>query len=119
MRKITSDLQKALAEVYRCLAPGGEFVFSAPFDRGSKNTLVRAEVTADGSIRHLLPPEYHGDPVNPNEGILCFQHFGWDLLSVLRETGFEDVKAVDYWSRDYGYFGNCLLFTARKSGGLH
>lgn len=108
------DYGKALKEVYRCLMPGGAFVFSAPFDRNAAKTLKRAEVLADGSIRHLLPPEYHGDPVRPNDGILCYQTFGWDLLDMLRSIGFEDVKAVDYWSRDYGYLGGCLIFMAHK-----
>jgi hypothetical protein len=100
--------------VYRCLSPGGTFLFSALFDRYAQEPLIRAEVLPGGSIRHLAPPEYHGDPVRPDKGILCYQTFGWDLLDLLRSIGFEDVKAVDYWSRDYGYLGGCLLFIARK-----
>lgn len=109
------DYRKALTEVYRCLATGGEFVFSVPFNIDSEKTLIRAEMCPEGNIHNLLPPEYHGDPLDPEKGILCYQTFGWDLLDMLRKMGFEDVKALDYWSREYEYLGTCMLFIARKS----
>jgi len=109
------DFIKAFSEVYRCLASGGEFIFSVPFNMSSEKTLIRAEMNAEGNIHHILPPEYHGDPLDPDKGILCFQTFGWDLLNLLQNIGFEDVKALDYWSKEYGYLGESLLFMARKS----
>ena len=27
-------------------------------------------------------------------GVLCFHHFGWDLLEALREAGFAGAEAV-------------------------
>ena len=52
----------------------------------------------DGTIEHLHPPEYHGDPLDPG-GCLCFHHFGWDLLDLLRDAGFRSVTAYSVWSR--------------------
>ena len=51
-----------------------------------------------GTISHLLPPEYHADP-------LCFYHFGWDLLDALRSLGFRDTLALIYWTGELGYLG--------------
>ena len=75
---------------------------------------MRAELDKDGVVHHLLPPEYHGDPIN-NDGCLCFYHFGWELLDQLRALGFSDVAAYFYWSRQFGYLGgDQLLFKAVK-----
>ncbi len=94
------DYQTALREAYRCLAPGGIFVMTAPFDLKAKNTCIRARVLMDGEIDHLLPPEYHGDSINPEKGVLCFQKFGWDFLDELRDIGFSNVEGLDYWVRN-------------------
>ncbi|NVZ08426.1 class I SAM-dependent methyltransferase [Allochromatium humboldtianum] len=108
------DYPAAARECLRCLKPGGVFVFSVPFIVEAQETLVRARLGSDGQIEHLHPPEYHGDPVS-DAGCLCYYHFGWELLDQLRDLGFVDVTALDYWSAAHGYLGgNTLLFTARK-----
>ncbi len=79
-------------------------MLSAPFMIGSDQTLVRAVIDKDGSIKHLLDPEYHGDPIN-GDGILCFYHFGWDLLDKIRDSGFSLVSVLVYNSQSFGYLG--------------
>jgi len=108
------DYVKGFSECFRCLKPGGSLCFTVPFT-GGPATLVRACVNLEGAVRHILPPEYHGDPLRA-DGCLCLHHFGWDMLDCLRELGFRDVAAVLYWSRDYGYLGanDQVLFVARK-----
>jgi radical SAM superfamily enzyme YgiQ (UPF0313 family)/2-polyprenyl-3-methyl-5-hydroxy-6-metoxy-1,4-benzoquinol methylase len=109
------DYRKALRECFRVLAPGGTLMFTVPFDRGSERTIIRAVAGPDGTIRHLLTPEYHGDPVNADAGCLCYQVFGWELLSDLKSAGFDDAGANMYWSRDFGYLGgDQLIFAATK-----
>lgn len=44
---------------------------TAPFNRDSQETLIRARVEQDGSITHFREPKYHGDPVHPEAGVLC------------------------------------------------
>lgn len=95
------DYRAALREIWRCLRPGGNLVMTVPFALNAPATIVRASVRPDGSIEHHLPPEYHGDPLDP-AGTLCFYHFGWDLLDELRSGGFRDAALYFYWSRDYG-----------------
>lgn len=69
---------------------------------------------SDGSIKHLLEPEYHGDPVT-SKACLCFSHFGWEMLGQMRESGFLDAYAVLFWSVDFGYLGSeQILFIACK-----
>jgi SAM-dependent methyltransferase len=102
------DYRRALTECARVLAPGGHMVFSVPFLSDAAETLVRARVGTDGTIEHLLPAEYHGDPLS-SDGCLCFQHFGWDLLDDLRAAGFSRAWACAYWSPRFGYLGGTQL----------
>jgi hypothetical protein len=97
--------QTALAEFYRCIRPGGNLLLTVPFWPDKVTTLTRAAPTSDGSdVIHFEPPEYHGDPLN-KDGVLCFYHFGWDLLDVIRQAGFSDPKLNFYWSLSLGYLG--------------
>jgi SAM-dependent methyltransferase len=110
------DYRQAFRESARALEPGGRLVFTAPFVTGNDRTLVRARLDANGDVVHIEPPEYHGDPLSPNGGILCFQHFGWDMLDALQEAGFQSTEALLLWSRQFGYLGdNQLLFVATKA----
>jgi SAM-dependent methyltransferase len=109
------DFRRALAECARVLVPGGRMLFSVPFHR-EPNHLLRARVRDDGSIEHIHPPEYHGDPLN-SQGCLCFHHFGWDMLDFLRQAGFQQAMVYAIWSPDLGYLanpGDILIFSAVK-----
>jgi SAM-dependent methyltransferase len=109
------DTCRALAECYRVLRPGGAMLFSVPFRLECNETLVRAIVDEKGEIQHLLPPEYHGDPLS-TAGCLAFYHFGWELLDKVRAAGFSEVNGYTFWSRSHGYLGSPLiLFLAKKS----
>jgi len=109
------EYTRAFRECARTLKPGGRLVFTAPFVVHNHATLVRARVGAKGAIEHLHPAEYHGDPISPNGGILCFQHFGWDMFEALKDAGFETTEALLVWSRHFGYLGNNqLMFVATK-----
>ncbi len=109
------DFLKAFAECARVLVPGGKMILSVPFHRGP-NHLLRARIGDDGVIEHLLPEEYHGNPLDP-KGCLCFHHFGWDILDFLKQVGFRRAAAYSIWSRELGFVsGDCdmLQFIAEK-----
>lgn len=107
------DYHRALAELHRVLAPGGQLILSAPFSVDRDETVVRARVEANGAITHLLAPEYHGDPVRGRA--LCFYHFGWDVLDLMRDIGFTEVALTVGRSDRFGYFSRgCVHLTASR-----
>jgi SAM-dependent methyltransferase len=108
------DYYSALSELCRVLKPGGMLVMTAPFNPHIQEHSVRARMNKDGSIEHLLEPEYHVDPLRP-EGCLCYYHFGWAMLDDLRAVGFKDAYVLRYASRELGYLGpDPLMFIAVK-----
>jgi SAM-dependent methyltransferase len=109
------NYRAALSELARVLQQGGQLVMSAPFNAHIQEHCVRAFVRADGSIEHMLEPEFHVDPLNP-QGCLCFYHFGWALLDDLRSVGFSDAYVVRYASKELCYLGaDPLMFMATKT----
>jgi hypothetical protein len=108
------DYYRAFAECARILKPAGKMLFSVPFDTRARHNRIRARMRADGTIEHLVPPEYHGHPKN-SKGSLCFQHFGWEMFQHMTEVGFSSVSALYYYSREYGYLGGeQIQFLAEK-----
>jgi SAM-dependent methyltransferase len=105
------DYTAALAEFARCLRPGGTLVLTAPFNPHTEQTVVRARLADDGSIEHLLPPEIHGDPLS--DGVLCWYHFGWDVLDRCRDAGFDEAAWHYSWDPGQALFGMWTL-VARK-----
>jgi SAM-dependent methyltransferase len=99
-----ADYESGLRECARVLEPGGSLMITVPFRRDRGLNLVRARDNSDGIVEHLLPPEYHGDPLDA-AGCLCYYHFGWELLGDMESAGFCEPRACLYWSRDFGYLG--------------
>ena len=109
------DYIAAFKESYRILKDNGMMFWTVPFASHNHENIIRATVLADGSINHILPPEYHGDPVNASAGILCYHHFGWEMFDQLRAIGFKDAYAITYWSDSLGYYNSDqFIFCAVK-----
>lgn len=87
------DLMAALRDTVRILKPGGKLIGTFPFDWGAAVTDIRARLTPAG-VEHVKPPEYHGNPVDPEGGSLVFQIPGWDVLEMCRAAGFSDACMV-------------------------
>lgn len=98
------SLDRALLEMRRLLRPGSRNIAVFPF---APVTTVRAQLRADGTIEHLLPPEYHGDPVRA-EGALVFAIPGWDVLDRARSAGFAQANMLFVSSIERGITGNQL-----------
>ncbi len=108
------DYLAALRQCFRCLKTPGLLIFTTPFILASEENVTRARQENDGSVEHVLAPEYHSDPFGKRQ-ILCFYHFGWQLLEEMAEIGFRDVHALLYWSRHFGYLGQeSVVFFAKK-----
>lgn len=109
------NFKKTFSESARVLKQGGALVFTVPFFHDQPETCIRATVDVQGNVQHILPPEFHGNPVS-NEGSLCFQNFGWDLLDALRSAGFKQPKANMYWGPWAGHIGfPFFVFSAQKA----
>jgi SAM-dependent methyltransferase len=76
------ELDKAFCETARVLKPGGAHLFTVP---PRAKTKKRAEIV-NGEIRHIEPPDYHLDPLNPR-GILAFWDIGPDLPKAIPCAG--------------------------------
>lgn len=98
------EYPKAIKEVHRVLKPGGQVLMTFPFN-AKHQTTTRAVVNEFGDVTHLLEPEYHGDPVNPEHGVLCYYHFGFDILSIFYSIGFRDAYILWHWSGATGNLG--------------
>ena len=105
------DYKQALSEFRRVLRDGGQLILTAPFLNASPTTLVRATIE-NANLVHLEPPEYHGNPTIPGDGVLCFYHFGWDLLDALRSAGFRSVALLDAWGDATATFGDQCAIVA-------
>ena len=110
------DPDSALRDIYRTLDSGGVVIFSVPFAVDSYDDIIRASMDSEGNIIHHMEPEYHGNPVDPENGALCFRYLGWSSLDRLREIGFVNVRIIAYWSETQGYLGKeQYMFVAEKA----
>ncbi len=109
------DPYRAHGEIRRVLRPGGHHVFTVPYREGVALDEVRARREPDGSIDHLLPAEYHGDPVRPEEGALVFTIFGLEMVPNVARIGF-DVRVLQLWDPTRGIVGGGgFVFDAARS----
>ena len=113
------DLDKALSEISRVLVPCGVLISTFPFLYRRESGLVKARLV-DGNLQFLLEPEYHGNPMRPDEGSLVFELPGWDILDRAKTAGFADAYMSFISSVENGIMGadinGVFVFVATKLG---
>jgi SAM-dependent methyltransferase len=103
----------AYAEIARVLRPGGRHVFTVPF-RYDRPTETRVDTSGAEDV-HLLPPEYHGDPIRGQ--ILAYRTFGYDLFGDLAAYGFAtDACVAQRRERAYGVTDSVVFVSTRPAG---
>ena len=103
----------AFKELHRILKPGGFHIFTVPYSDADKD-MVKAIFNDNNEIIHLMPPEYHGDPIR-GEGILVYTIFSKEMITKLQAIGFN--VSLNY-KRDlfYGILGDGnIVFVAKKA----
>ena len=105
------DYERAFLEIYRVLKPGGYHIFTIPL-YGDRKTRKKSLIK-NGKIVHLLPQEYHGDPVRGK--ILVFNEFGTDLGDILEKSGFQSefIFADKQDEKKFGIFMSVVLRTRK------
>lgn len=76
---------RGFREIARVLKPGGRLIFTVPFNE-ERPTLIRGVRRADGTLEHLEPPEYHGDPMR-GMSVYTWRTYGTDICDRLSDAG--------------------------------
>lgn len=79
------DAEKVFREISRTLKPGGAHIFTVPIIYRDKPTQLRAKRDEHGNVIHILPAEYHSNPVDES-GSLVVRDWGNDLAETIYET---------------------------------
>lgn len=110
------DPAAAFKEVARTLKPGGLHVFTIPWYYW-KPTLVRAVREGD-SVRHLVAPDYHGNPIDPN-GSLVVTEWGYDFCDFVYRAAQMTTTAVRLQDHYRGIEAEFIeVFISRKQTGV-
>lgn len=93
-------------EIWRTLKPGGVHICTFPI----KNDLVpplqwRAHRQSDGSVRHVMEPEYHSNPTNPEQGALVTVDYGYAIHQQIPLWAPFDVEISRFYSNKAGILG--------------
>jgi SAM-dependent methyltransferase len=91
----------AIREIHRVLKPGGAHVFTAPKHRGLDVSRRRARLGADGVVEHLLPEEYHGNPIGDNKALVTWD-YGYDFEQLMSEWAGAEIQAHHRRDRSRG-----------------
>ena len=98
----------AHAEIFRCLKPGGQYVFTVPYNENREDNLRLVDTSSPTDII-LQKPHYHGDPLTG--GILAYRIYGRKLIRDLQQEGFAvEFKRLNIAAE--GIFdGDCFIAT--------
>jgi hypothetical protein len=98
------------------LAPGGAHVFTVPIY--PRRTVIRAEVDAEGNVRHLFAPNYHGNPAE-SSGSLVFREWGPDIVDFIESASGLDTEMITLSDRRRGLAGGWLDVLVSSSQGIN
>jgi SAM-dependent methyltransferase len=111
------DVDRAFASVARVLADDGLMLWTVPRQQDLEVSRPRARRHSD-SIEHLLPAEYHGDPVNA-DGVLVSYDWGRDLVARVESASKLSTTVFEIESRSLGILGEFVevfVSSARVDG---
>ncbi len=101
------DPARAFREIARTLRPGGLHIFTVPLVYKSKPSEVCARRRGDGTVEHLITPEYHGNPIS-DEGSLVTMRWGYDICDFIHESSKLFTKMVIIDALEWGIRGEYI-----------
>ena len=75
-----------------CIAGGSGFSPETLAGESAGSVVIAA---VSRGVRHLLPPEYHGDSIRGQGRILVYRDYRRDIVDRLRLGGFAGARIVD------------------------
>ncbi len=96
------DIQSCLKEMHRVLRLNGYLIISVPFYTSESKTRIRAKKD-NGIVNYLQKPIYHGNPMGG--GSLLVYDYGWDLIDMIKKSGFSDVYVRKEYCPEHGIIG--------------
>ena len=100
------DAIGAEKEVMRILRPGGVYCFTVPFLPAGEHDLVLAEMDDNGQVEYFAEPQFHSDPLRPDEGALVYRLFSFNDLKQRFEGLGHEFKSYRFWSESLGILGS-------------
>lgn len=97
---------KAFEEIVRVLKTGGIYIFTAPKHKSIMKSYPRAKIE-NGIIRHLLPPDYHGNPIADGKSLVTWD-YGTDFDDLIRNWSGYNVSNYVIRDRNRGIDGEFL-----------
>ena len=107
--------RRVLREIRRVLAPGGLFLATFPWNPDLRRSRPRA-VESEGSIAHLLEPQFHGNPVGDGRSLVTWD-WGADIFDVAESEDFDlEIVKVPHHRRHGidGEYRGVFLFTPSR-----
>lgn len=100
------DPAAALREIHRTLRPNGVLISAFPMIPMMSDALRwRAKRNADGSVKHLLEPQYHGNPIS-DEGSLVTVDYGYAIHEEFARWAPFDVRLTRFADKRAGILGD-------------
>lgn len=106
------DAAAGFREIARVLKWGGAHIFTIPL-YPRECSIIRARKERDRVV-HIKPPEYHGNPVDPN-GALVVTEWGRDIAEFIKQASGLNTQVFSVKNREYGLAGEFLdVLVSRK-----
>jgi SAM-dependent methyltransferase len=112
MEHVSND-EQAHREIYRCLGPGGCYIFTVPYDPCLLAHRRLTQPTTATTPNFVLDSQVHGDP-HSSSGIEAHRIYGQQLFADLQRIGFR-VEFLDIVDAQRGIFGGDLFMATKES----